>query len=148
MPSRRNVRRGRATIAAAAIPVSTRPSAPSQTSEWCAATITGVPASRSASRKSVSWKELPPKMSPTASWTSPRRTAAMPLEISGSALAAARNMAPKIAPCGPVAGVDHRHEGADEERERTPRPGGGVEHDEHERLDRDAADQVADGEVE
>ena len=45
-------------------------------------------------------------------------------------------------------GLDHRHEGAHEEREPTPRPGGGVEHDEHERLDRDAADQVADGEVE
>src|SRR3954470_3540893 len=58
MPSRRNVRRGRATIAAAAIPVSTRPSAPSQTSEWCAATITGVPASRSAEQEERELEEV------------------------------------------------------------------------------------------
>src|SRR4051794_12430081 len=101
IPSHRKVRFGRAITAAAAIPVISRPAAPSHTSDPRAATITGVPAIRSASRKSVSWNALPPKMSPIASWWSPSRTAATPLEISGSAVAAARMVAPNTAPCIP-----------------------------------------------
>ncbi len=85
-------------IAIAAIPVISIPAAPSQTSEWCAATITGVPAIRSATRSNVIWNELPPRMSPTASCMSPSRTAAMPLEISGKAVANASTVAPKTAP--------------------------------------------------
>ena len=55
----------------------------------------GVPARRSASRNSVSWNEFPPKMSPIASWWSPSRTAAIPLEISGSAVAARQHRRPE-----------------------------------------------------
>src|SRR5262249_29055991 len=62
---------------------------------------TGWPATRSATRKSVSWTWFPPKMSPIASPTRPRRTARRPVLISGSAVAAARTVAPKTTPVSP-----------------------------------------------
>ena len=78
------------------------PAPPSQTSEpRCGDDHRSAGEEVGEQEQSVSWNEFPPKMSPIASWWSPRRTAAMPLEISGRAVAAARTVAPKTAPCRP-----------------------------------------------
>ena len=63
---------------------------------------TGLPARRSATTNRHTWKELPPNTSAIASWLSPRRTAAMPLLISGKALTRASTVAPKTTPLMPA----------------------------------------------
>ena len=72
------------------------------------------------------WKALPPKMSPIASAWSPSLTAAIPEEISGSAVAPASTVAPKITPLTPsrlasvVAALLERDAGGKSDEARQP----------------------------
>src|SRR3954471_11982538 len=63
---------------------------------------TALPDNRVASRNSTSRKALPPKMSLTASWSSPWWTDCRPVEISGNDVAAARTVAPNSTPDRPT----------------------------------------------
>ena len=72
----------------------------------CACGRTALPDSRVASRNRTGRKALPPKMSLTASWSSPCRTDCSPVEISGSEVAAASTVAPNRTPERPMSAGD------------------------------------------
>src|SRR3954447_6264531 len=95
-------RRGRSTMPAAWIAVTTAPSPAIHRSESWAWGSAGRPPTRSATRNSAISTALPPKMSENASWWSPMRTDCSPVLSSGRAVAAARTVAPKTAPDRPI----------------------------------------------